>query len=237
MTVTTRSSEDDAGGADAATGESAATAAGAAAAAAAGVPAGEASGQSVAQTAAVTAGTSEPAPAGIGGVSLLGSASLASTRCENCAAPMADDQRYCVECGTRRGVPRFSLAPGASAPAGSTSSSAGSSRRTFSPVTMVILGTVVILLALGVGFLIGNATSSTPPVHVYLNGSGAASSTGGSGSSSAASGGGGSSSSSGGSGKSSGSGSGTSSPKVGGSCTNGTAGCKNGKFTGNFFGS
>src|ERR1700746_3812420 len=33
-----------------------------------------------------------------------------SDHCANCGAPLASDQRYCVNCGERRGKPRFSLA-------------------------------------------------------------------------------------------------------------------------------
>src|SRR5580700_10192895 len=34
-------------------------------------------------------------------------ASASDERCAECGAPMASDQRYCVECGERRGERRF----------------------------------------------------------------------------------------------------------------------------------
>lgn len=81
----------------------------------------------------------------------------------------------------------------------------------------MILSVIAILLALGVGVLIGDATQATikQPVKVELTGqtlSSAATSSRGSGTGSRPESG---------------------SPN---SCTNGTAGCKNGKQTGNFFG-
>src|SRR6201992_4065048 len=47
-------------------------------------------------------------------------------RCVNCGAPLADDQRYCVVCGERRGAARFTLpTAGAAASTESTPSSSG----------------------------------------------------------------------------------------------------------------
>jgi hypothetical protein len=84
---------------------------------------------------------------------------------------MATDQRYCVECGTRRGKPRFTLAKSTtSAHAGASASSpnvvvAGWTRMT------ALLAIAVVLLALGVGFLIGNSgASSSQPVKVQITG-------------------------------------------------------------------
>ncbi|HWE60022.1 MAG TPA: hypothetical protein VG228_10040 [Solirubrobacteraceae bacterium] len=144
-------------------------------------------------------------------------------RCANCGAAMAVDQRYCVECGTRRGKPRFAIAGAksqeSSAVSGAqvVSATAGWTRLT------AMLAVIAVLLALGVGVLIGNASQSSikQPVKVEL--------TGGSLSSVAATGGSGGSA-----GKTTSTrGSGSSATK---SCTKGTAGCKNGKQTGNFFG-
>jgi hypothetical protein len=69
---------------------------------------------------------------------------------------MASDQHYCVECGTRRGKPRFTLATAATPGSASTSTApnvvvAGWTRLTG------LLAIAVVLLALGVGVLIGNA--------------------------------------------------------------------------------
>jgi hypothetical protein len=84
---------------------------------------------------------------------------------------MATDQHYCVECGTRRGKPRFTLAKSAtSAPASASASppnvvAAGWTRMT------ALLAIAVVLLALGVGFLIGNSGASiSQPVKVQITG-------------------------------------------------------------------
>jgi len=89
-------------------------------------------------------------------------------RCRVCAAEMASDQRYCVECGTRRGKPRFTLAKSTTsvtkgAPAASPSPlAAGWTRLT------ALLAIVIVLLALGIGVLIGS--SGTQAVKVQLTG-------------------------------------------------------------------
>jgi hypothetical protein len=83
-----------------------------------------------------------------------------SDRCQVCSAELTPEQRYCVECGTRRGKPRFTAPKPppqgshtalvtASAPAGRLSGNAG-----------IAAAVVILLLALGVGFLIGDAASS-----------------------------------------------------------------------------
>jgi hypothetical protein len=99
---------------------------------------------------------------------------------------------------------------------------------------MALATVVALLLALGVGLLIGHWTSGTDRVHVTV---GAALSTASGGStasgSGSTSGGSGSSNTGGGSSKTSGSSSQTVEP--GGKCAAGTPGCKNGKETGNFF--
>ena len=142
-------------------------------------------------------------------------------RCANCGADLAADQRYCVECGTRRGTPRFVLA-------GATAQESVPTAPVPRPVAVVawsrlsvILGVIAILLALGVGLLIGNATRATikQPVKVELTGGTPSSATPSGGSSGTA--------------PTSKGNSGGASPN---SCTSGTAGCKNGKQTGNFFG-
>jgi hypothetical protein len=86
--------------------------------------------------------------------------------CANCGTRLASDQRYCVECGERRGKPRYSL----SGPAAST---ARQSPRSRSPrgarwsgngTLALIAGVGVLLMAMGVGVLIGRTSngSSTP---------------------------------------------------------------------------
>jgi hypothetical protein len=82
--------------------------------------------------------------------------------CANCGVSLADDQRYCLECGTRQVqarsqfLERFTPAavgaqPSASAPL----SPAGRSAN-----TTALAGIGVLLLAMGVGVLIGRASNS-----------------------------------------------------------------------------
>jgi hypothetical protein len=105
--------------------------------------------------------------------------SAVGDRCVNCGATLQSDQRYCVVCGERRGAPRFALpAPAATTEVTTTSSisSRGGSRGPrFGSATTLIAGVGTLLLALLVGFLIGNAASknntktvsaSTPPIRV-----------------------------------------------------------------------
>jgi hypothetical protein len=96
-------------------------------------------------------------------------------QCANCGQPLASDQRYCVNCGERRGTPRFSF----SALAGQAAAPASAPPRTprrprVSEGVGFIAGVATLLLAMGVGVLIGHNTSSsklqqaaaTPPQQV-----------------------------------------------------------------------
>ena len=103
-------------------------------------------------------------------------------RCSNCQAPLATDQRYCVNCGTRRGKARFSaatLAPEATAAAASAPPPAPARMRGGGATTL-IAGVATLLIAMGVGFLIGhnsgNSPSRTPAAQVITvnGGSGSA---------------------------------------------------------------
>jgi hypothetical protein len=84
-------------------------------------------------------------------------------RCVNCGATLQSDQRYCVVCGERRGAPRFALpAPTTTTEvttSSSTSGRGGSRSPRFGSATTLIAGVGTLLLALLVGFLIGNAAS------------------------------------------------------------------------------
>jgi hypothetical protein len=112
--------------------------------------------------------------------------------CGGCAAPLAADQRYCLECGERR--PRmsrflFAAAPGAvadeaaSAPAlAPPASGPPVDGRAQNTTVTVIAGVGVLLVAMGVGVLIGRSSAakpSAPPAQVITVGSvpGAGSST------------------------------------------------------------
>jgi hypothetical protein len=105
-------------------------------------------------------------------------------RCVNCGAPLSSDQRYCVHCGERRGKPRFTL-PSTASPAGAVVPAAPRVRRRPRPSSgaTLVAGVGTLLLAMGVGVLIGHANSiakqgSAPPLQVVTvnggSGSGAA---------------------------------------------------------------
>ena len=87
-------------------------------------------------------------------------------RCATCAVPLAPDQRYCLECGTRRAAPRVPVA--AALPAGAP---ALVQRETVLPPTPMapvqrlggIWGVAALLLvALGVGVVIGRSGEDAP---------------------------------------------------------------------------
>jgi hypothetical protein len=83
--------------------------------------------------------------------------------CANCGARMAGDQRYCVECGTRRGKPRYAV-PTSTAAAGAPAMGGGSGATRWgwmSSNASLILGVGVLLLAMGVGVLIGRDSSGS----------------------------------------------------------------------------
>ena len=84
--------------------------------------------------------------------------------CANCGARLAGDQRYCVECGTRRGKPRYAV-PTTTTMTTTTTGAPGGYRATrwgwMSSNASLILGVGVLLLAMGVGVLIGHDTAGT----------------------------------------------------------------------------
>jgi hypothetical protein len=179
-------------------------------------------------------------------------------RCPNCGSHMAPDQRYCIDCGERRAggglrdsLPRAEVVSSAPAPS--------RQRAWLSPNNSLIAGVATLLLAMGVGVLIGRSGNDAParaatPQIVTVAGSAPGASTTAADGSSATTGSTSKSSSSKKSRKSSskakvsGAGSvdatakknGVKLPpkvvKVGGKCEAGAKGCQGGKFTGNFFG-
>lgn len=187
-------------------------------------------------------------------------------RCVNCGALLSSDQRYCVNCGERRGKARFTVAETAveSAPVASAPPRAPRRPRASSGFTL-IAGIATLLLAMGVGVLIGhdNAGTQRPATqNITVAGGGASvaptSSTAAASSKSTA----GTSKSSGTSGAKHARGAAKSKPSAaasqkaaaaatkvtggtakvapatvtqGSSCTAGSAGCQNGHFTGNNF--
>lgn len=93
-------------------------------------------------------------------------ASSVGDRCVNCGATLTSDQRYCVVCGERRGAPRFTL-PVAGPAVQSATTTTTTSRPTrsggprFGPGATLVAGVGTLLLALLVGFVIGNAASKS----------------------------------------------------------------------------
>jgi hypothetical protein len=115
----------------------------------------------------------------------------ANDSCPNCGARMAADQHYCLNCGHRRGEPRLPFmdavvfmetmnAPGGTAgspPPPPPAKSGGSNR--WNANAALIAGVATLVLAIGVGFLIGrtgheNSTSQAQaPIKVIeVNGGG-----------------------------------------------------------------
>jgi hypothetical protein len=88
--------------------------------------------------------------------------------CPNCGARMAADQRYCLNCGHRRGDPRLpfmdavtfmesmNAPPGGATPPPPPSASGGGSSR-MNANAALIAGVATLVLAIGVGFLIGRS--------------------------------------------------------------------------------
>jgi hypothetical protein len=108
-----------------------------------------------------------------------------ATHCANCGATLAADQRYCVECGERHGDPRLPVMSGRqdlSAPALAPQPPRRSGGRLAraSANTALIAGVGTLLVALGVGVLIGRSSengnqpaASAAPQVVTIAGGGA----------------------------------------------------------------
>lgn len=83
-------------------------------------------------------------------------------RCVACGTQLATDQKYCLNCGERRGKPRFALgttaAPAAAAPA---AASKPPKKQRVSSSTALVAGVGTLLLALGVGVLIGHTNNGS----------------------------------------------------------------------------
>jgi hypothetical protein len=80
--------------------------------------------------------------------------------CRECGAPLAADQRYCLSCGARRSEPRLDhgvyTREVAAAPPPPPAGRSGSSGST------VVAGVATLLLAMGIGVLIGRAGRDDP---------------------------------------------------------------------------
>jgi hypothetical protein len=105
-------------------------------------------------------------------------------QCSACAAAMASDQRYCVECGQRRGPARVPLMEGPAQSAGEAPAARRPRRRPRMSVdSTLIAGIGTLLLAMGTGVLIGrsgnNASPKSPRVQVVtVSGGGGTASSG-----------------------------------------------------------
>lgn len=197
----------------------------------------------------------------------------AGEQCPTCGAALAPDQRYCLECGHRRGDPRLPFMDAvvfmdavqkSREPVPATAPAAQQDRRPLmSANASLVAGVATLVLAIGVGVLIGrsgeggssNAAATPPIIKVGGGGEEEAASTGGeetkeagkskttkpSGSKKAAKA------------KTEAGSSGTSkaaesvleptegvklpppTTQLGEKCEEGTSGCENGEFNGNFF--
>ena len=106
---------------------------------------------------------------------------VAPEACPSCGGQLAGDQRYCLNCGARRGDARVAFMEilGAGAPA---PPPVAAPERTHSQRNLTIVASIgCLLLALGVGVLIGHggrdrtpASSSSPPQVISVQGGGAA---------------------------------------------------------------
>jgi hypothetical protein len=119
------------------------------------------------QTGEVAAGTQSGPPAGDTPTKEVRPSMLSSIheQCSACGAPMAPDQRYCLQCGERNGPARVPALDSSRQRSGETPARYPQRPRT-SPNTALIAGVGTLLLALGVGVLIGrssNGSSSKTP--------------------------------------------------------------------------
>lgn len=95
---------------------------------------------------------------------------VVAERCVNCGAPMSADQRYCINCGERRGTARFTTTrvgattaaepSSGAAPPGRSAGRTSSGAPRWGSAATILSGLVALLLALGIGVLIGHDASS-----------------------------------------------------------------------------
>jgi hypothetical protein len=83
-------------------------------------------------------------------------------QCSACGAAMASDQRYCVECGQRRGPARVPVTGGLPQRGRDATAAPRPRRRPRIPIdSTLIAGIGTLLLAMGIGVLIGRSGNST----------------------------------------------------------------------------
>jgi hypothetical protein len=84
-------------------------------------------------------------------------------QCPSCGNPVASDQRYCLNCGQRCGEPRLpfmnavTFMEAMKRPAASSAAPPRKTKRRLSPNAALIAGVGTLLLAMGVGVLIGRS--------------------------------------------------------------------------------
>jgi hypothetical protein len=118
------------------------------------------------------------------------SAVQSGEKCGSCGAAMASDQRYCLACGQRRGDPRLPfmdavvLMDAVKRPAQAPPPPPRKKRGGISPNAALIAGVGTLLLALGIGVLIGRsgthevAQTAAAPQVIKVGGGGEESATG-----------------------------------------------------------
>jgi hypothetical protein len=86
-------------------------------------------------------------------------------RCANCQTSLAPDQRYCVSCGERRGGARFSheTLAAQTAPAPADAPVPPRRHNRVSSGAVLVAGVATLLVAMGVGVLIGHYSNSSTP--------------------------------------------------------------------------
>jgi hypothetical protein len=84
-------------------------------------------------------------------------------QCSACGAPLASDQRYCVECGQRRGGAGAPFAAGAKPALSPVAAVAHPRRALMSINATLIAGVGTLLLAMGIGILIGRSGQGAAP--------------------------------------------------------------------------
>jgi len=94
--------------------------------------------------------------------------SVGGDRCASCGSPLAADQRYCIQCGERRGKSRFSPAGMAGPPPPAVTDRAAPApgeppRRRGSYGPTLVAGIATLLVAMGVGVEIGRVGQSGNP--------------------------------------------------------------------------
>ncbi|HYV17257.1 MAG TPA: hypothetical protein VE972_14685 [Conexibacter sp.] len=96
----------------------------------------------------------------------------AAPACRRCSGPLAADQRYCLSCGARVATPRVDYLDVLAGGVGAAPAAAGRRhpRRSFAHQLERVGGPMgaaaVVLVALGVGFLLGQGSASTPATQV-----------------------------------------------------------------------